>query len=102
MKNNVFANKANAMPRGVVALLLVWALTGCSVPIADLPLIGLPANAPPRPQTTGAYPAVHDMPEARAEQVLAPDERARIERELIAARDRQAAGTASEAAKPRK
>ena len=77
-----------------IALIVVSAaLGGCSVPFADLPVVGLPANTPPRPETQAEYPAVHDMPSPRRDAVLAPDEQAKIEKDLIAARNRQAAGT---------
>ena len=66
------------------------ALGGCSISIADLPLVGTPADAPERPKETGAYLPVHDLPPDRAEPELAPAERAKIQAELVAARDRQA------------
>ena len=65
------------------------ALGGCSSSIADLPL-GTPADAPPRPKEAGAYLPVHDLPPNREEAAMAPAERAKIEAELLAARDRQA------------
>jgi hypothetical protein len=71
------------------------ALGGCSISIADLPLVGTPADAPERPKETGAYLPVHDLPPDRAEPELAPAERARIQAELIAARDRQASAAAA-------
>ncbi len=80
--------------------LLASALTlgGCSVSIADLPLVGTPADAPPRPKEAGDYLPVHDMPPDRQESAMAPAERAKVEKELIAARDRQAAAAARDAA----
>lgn len=91
------------MRRLAAGLVLGAALGGCSLPIADLPGIGLPSNAPARPQTVGAYPAVHDVPAPREQAVLEPEERARIEKELIAARDRQAraAGAADSSDAPK-
>src|SRR5258707_5958818 len=74
------------------------ALGGCSASIADLPLVGTPADAPPRPKETGAYLPVHDMPPDRAESAIAPAERAQIQSELIAARDLQASAAAAKAA----
>jgi hypothetical protein len=71
------------------------ALGGCSISIADLPLVGTPADAPERPKETGAYLPVHDLPPDRAEPELALAERARIQAELIAARDRQASAAAA-------
>jgi hypothetical protein len=80
--------------------LLASALTlgGYSVSIADLPLVGTPADAPPRPKEAGAYLPVHDLPPDRQESAMAPAERAKVEKELIAARDRQAAAAARDAA----
>ena len=64
---------------------------GCSTSIADLPLIGTPADAPARPKEVGAYPAVHDLPQDRPEAAMDTAERNKVSSELIAARDRQAA-----------
>jgi hypothetical protein len=77
----------------------VFALGGCSVPVADLPVIGLPTGAPARPAEATAYPAVHDLPAPRAEPVLDPAEQAKMENDLKTARDRQlgAAGQSSKA-----
>src|SRR5476649_2647160 len=79
------------------AALLLSALTigGCATSIADLPLVGTPADAPERPKEAGAYLPVHDLPPDREEAAMAPAERAKIERELIAARDRQASTPAA-------
>ncbi len=76
---------------GAVLLLIGCALGGCSIPVADLPLIGVPAGAPARPTDAAVYPAVHDMPAARTEPTLDPADQAKIETDLIQARDRQAA-----------
>ena len=66
------------------------AVGGCSTQIADLPAVGLPADAPPRPKEAGSYLPVHDLPPDRVESAMKPDEQKRIQSELIAARDRQA------------
>ena len=71
-------------------LLSALALGGCSSSIADMPLIGTPADAPARPKDPSAYLPVHDLPPDRDEAVIPPKERAKIEAELAAARDRQA------------
>ena len=71
------------------------ALAGCSSQIADLPLVGTPADAPARPKEPGAYLPVNDLPPNRDETTMDPKERARIQAELIAARDRQAVVTQS-------
>jgi hypothetical protein len=69
------------------------ALSACTSSIADLPLVGTPSDAPERPKEQGAYLPVNDLPPNRDEQVLDPKERAKIQAELIAARDRQAIAT---------
>ena len=74
------------------------ALGGCSISIADLPLVGTPADAPPRAKEAGAYLPVHALPPDREESAMAPAERAKVQSELIAARDRQASAAAAKAA----
>lgn len=88
----IAARFRDARPLIAATLAASFAVTlgGCSLPIADLPLIGIPANTPARAESTGVYPAVHDVPPQREQAVLEPEERARIEKELVAARDRQA------------
>jgi hypothetical protein len=73
-------------------VLLALSLGGCSTSIADLPFDG-PSDAPERSHDVSAYPAVHDLPAPRDETALDPAEQARIEKELIAARDHQAQAT---------
>ena len=75
-------------------LLSALALAGCTSQIADLPLVGTPADAPARPKEQGAFLPVNDLPPDRDEAAMDPKERAKIQSELIAARDRQAAATA--------
>jgi hypothetical protein len=77
-------NKAFA----VGALLgLTLALGGCSsTSISDLP---------------GGYLPVHDVPPDRAEPELAPADRAKIQAELAAARDRQASAAAAQNSAPK-
>jgi hypothetical protein len=71
------------------------ALGGCATSIADLPLVGTPADAPERPKEAGAYLPVHDLPPDREQAALQPAERAKIAAELAAARDRQASAAAA-------
>jgi hypothetical protein len=78
------------------ALLLALALGGCSSSIADMPLLGTPADAPARPKEAGTYLPVHDIPPDREEAALPPAERAKIQAELAAARDRQASAAAAQ------
>jgi hypothetical protein len=77
-------------------LISALALGGCSTSIADLPLVGTPADAPARPKETGAYLPVHDLPPDRDQAAMAPAERAKIAAELAAARDRQASTAAAQ------
>jgi hypothetical protein len=70
------------------------AVGGCSTMIADLPG-GVPADAPARPKEVGTYLPVHDLPPDRDEAAIKPAEQQRIQAELIAARDRQAASAAT-------
>jgi hypothetical protein len=90
--------KMNALTLAA-ALLLALALGGCSSSIADLPSVGTPAGAPVRPTDAGGYLPVHDLPPDRGDPELEPAERAKIQAELIAARDRQAAAAQDPAAK---
>jgi hypothetical protein len=70
------------------------ALGGCSTSIADLPGVGMPADAPARSKEAGGYLPVHDLPPDRDEAAMKPAEQAKIQAELIAARDRQASSAA--------
>ena len=65
-------------------LTTAFALGGCTSQIADL----TPADT--NAKDAGGYLPVHDLPPARDEAVIPPDQRAEIEAELAAARDRQA------------
>jgi hypothetical protein len=86
--------KTSAIAVGVL-LLSALTLGGCATSIADLPLVGTPADAPARPKEAGAYLPVHDLPPDRDEAAIPPAEQAKIQRELLAARDRQASATSA-------
>ena len=77
-------------------LISALALGSCSTSIADLPLVGTPADAPARPTEAGTYLPVHDLPPDRDEAAMPPAERDKIQRELAAARDRQASSAAGQ------
>ena len=83
-------------------LLSALALGGCATSIAELPLVGTPADAPAAPKEAGAYLPVEDLPPNRDEAAMAPADRAKLKAELLAARDRQASIAAAKdpAAKP--
>jgi hypothetical protein len=76
-------------------VMLALSLGGCATSIADSPLIGVPSDAPGRPKEVSAYPAVHDLPAPRDQDAMDPTEQAKVEKELMAARDQAevAAGT---------
>lgn len=77
-------------------------LAGCSSQIADMPSLESSEVTPPAPKEPAGYLPVNDLPRAREEAMMSPEERARIEKELTAARDRQAQASiaaAKEAAK---
>jgi hypothetical protein len=82
------------MKRGLAAAVLLAslvALSGCSSTIADM---AMPADAPSRQKDTSGYLPVHDLPPDRTEQTIKPADQAKIEQELVAARDRQASTAA--------
>lgn len=70
-----------------VLLTVALALGGCSSSIVDLPAA---PGASQQPKEAGAYLPVHDLPPDREEAAISPEQRAKIEAELIAARNRQA------------
>lgn len=67
-------------------LMAAFALSGCSSQLADMSA----ADTPAHPKEPGAYLPVHDLPPDRDQAVIPPDQRAKIEAELAAARERQA------------
>jgi len=74
------------------------ALVGCSSSILDLPGANTTSDTAARPKAPDPYLPVHDLPPDREEAVIPPDQRAKIEKELIAARDRQASAAAGQPA----
>ena len=71
------------------------ALSGCASTIADLPLVGLPANAPERPKEARGFLPVNDVPQKDREGKITSAEQQKIQAELIAARSRSAAAAAA-------
>lgn len=82
---------------GVALMCAALALASCSSQIADMP--SLDAEAGARPREPGDYLPVNDVPRDRDGATISPEERARIQKELLAARDRQASAATS--AKPK-
>src|ERR1700739_2267259 len=93
---SVYADKrAFALGALFVAAL---SLAGCSSALVDMQAPGSPSDVAADPKEAGAYLPVHDLSSHRDEAVISPAERAKIQAELIAARDRQAsAGTTQNA-----
>lgn len=85
--------KMRVMALGTL-LAAALAVSGCSTSVADLPGVGTPSDAPARPKEVGAYLPVHDVPPQRDEQALNRAEQQKMQAELKAARDRQAAAAA--------
>ena len=75
----------------VAAALLLSSLSlgGCMTSNAGSSLTDARAEAPAPPKT-GVYLPVEDLPPKREKPAMTVDERSKIEKELIAARDRQA------------
>ena len=83
------------------ALLLSLSLGGCATSTSGSSLMDARAEAPAPPKTS-AYPPVGVLPPAREKPAMTSDERSKLQKELIAARNRQEAGKAqgAEPAKP--
>jgi hypothetical protein len=73
----------------LVALAAACGLQGCGSTIGSMPLIGTPANSPAAPEVTPEYPAVGVRPEPSLK-AMTPQERAKLEAELVAARTQAA------------
>jgi hypothetical protein len=71
-------------------LLLSLLLGGCATSTAGSSLMDARAEAPEPPKTS-VYLPVEDLPPQRENPVMTPDERLKLKKELIAARDRQEA-----------
>jgi len=91
------SRKASALICVAGVLMSALVLSGCSSQIADMPSL-LPADAQAHPKDAGAYLPVNDLPPGRDEATISPEERAKIQKELLAARDRQASVAAKDAA----
>ena len=84
-----------------VLLACALALAGCSTSIADLPIVGTPADAPARPKEAGSYLPVNDLPPNRDEAAMDQATRDKMRAELLAARERQAAAAAAQEGAPK-
>jgi hypothetical protein len=70
-------------------LLSSLSLGGCATSTAGSSLMDARAEAPAPPKTS-VYLPVEDLPPKREKPAMTPDERLKLQKELIAARDRQA------------
>ena len=77
----------------VTSLLLSFSLGGCAT--AGSSLMDARAEAP-LPSKSGKYLPVEDLPAQREKPGLTPDEQSKLQKELVAARDRQAAAAKSQ------
>jgi hypothetical protein len=75
------------------ALLLSLSLGGCATSTAGSSLMDAQAEAPAPPKPS-AYPPLEDLPPKRDMPAMTTDERLKLTKELIAARERQAAAAA--------
>jgi hypothetical protein len=74
---------------------LALALGGCSTSIGDLTSSGTPRDAAQGPKEPAGFLPVHDLPPDRDEAAMKPADQARLQADLLAARDRQAAAAAA-------
>jgi hypothetical protein len=70
-------------------LLLSLSFGGCATSTTHSSLMDARAEVPVPPKTS-AYLPVEDLPPARENPVMTPDERSKLQKDLLAARDRQA------------
>ncbi|WP_298257377.1 hypothetical protein [Bradyrhizobium sp.] len=68
-------------------------LGGCSTSISEMPIGSVSSD--PRATETGAYLPVNALPPERDEAAMDPAERAKVQKELVAARDHQATAAAA-------
>ena len=82
------------------ALMLVGlSLGGCATSAGGSSLMDARAEAPASPKAS-AYLPVEVLPPARDKAVMTSDERSKLQKELIAARDRQEKAAPAEPVKP--
>jgi hypothetical protein len=80
----------------VTAALLLWSLSlgGCATSTAGSSLMDA------RAEKTSVYPPIDDLPPQREKPAMTADERSKLQKELIAARDRQASKARGGAERP--
>jgi hypothetical protein len=90
-------NKRIAAP--ATLLLLSLSLGGCATSSTGSSLMGAHAEVP---ASSGAYLPVEDLPASRDKPAMSTEERAKLRKELIAARDRQTSRVKAREGEPRK
>ena len=83
----------NGALAGAAWLLVALALGGCSTSISEMPIGS--ASSDTRATETSAYLPVNAVPPERDEAAMDPAERAKVQKELVAARERQASAAAA-------
>src|ERR1700749_5073852 len=96
-ENGMLVGRPMRLLLGGALLACASALAGCSTSIADLPIVGTPADAPARPKEPGSYLPVNSLPPDRDETAMDEATRAKMKAELAAARARQAEAAAANA-----
>src|ERR1700692_2684229 len=92
-----YVYKQITAPAGRTRLLLSLSLGGCATSTAGSSLMDARAEAPVPPKTS-AYLPVEDLPPKREMPTMTSDERLKLQKELIAARDRQLAAAKAQGA----
>ena len=77
-------------------LLLSLSLGGCVTASGGSNLMDAHAEAPAPASATPGYLPVEDLPPARQQAIMTRDEQAKLKKELLAARDRQAVAAKSQ------
>jgi hypothetical protein len=85
----------NGALAGAALLLVALALGGCSTSISEIPLGSASSDA--HAKESSAYLPVNELPPARDEAAMDPAERAKVQKELITARERQASAAKDQA-----
>lgn len=82
----------------IVVVLAAATLAGCGSTISQMPVVGMPSNAPPPPAQSKGYLPVNDLPDAREQAPLDASQQVTMEQELSALRAKQKAAAAADAA----
>ena len=93
------SKQQNGALAGAALLLAVLALGGCATSISEIP-IGSAASTDAKPKESASYLPVNALPPDRDEAAMDPAERAKLQKELIAARERQASAAKEQGKDP--